>query len=85
MYITIDNIKYPVEIIRKNNKNTYIRIKEGTIVVTTSYFTTTKSIQKLITDNESSILKMLNKAEKKQEKKEKNSRHLTGSTQSQLF
>lgn len=69
MYITINNIKYPVEIIRKNNKNTYIRIKEGTIVVTTSYFTNTKSIQKLITDNESSILKMLNKAEKKQEKK----------------
>lgn len=68
MYITIDNINYPVEIIRKNNKNTYIRIKEGTIVVTTSYFTTTKSILKLITDNQSSILKMLNKAEKKQEK-----------------
>ena len=68
MYITIENTNYPLEIIRKNNKNTYIRIKDGTIVVTTSYFVTKKSILELINDNQSSILKMLNKSSKKQEK-----------------
>lgn len=68
MHITIENTEYPVEIIRKNNKNTYIRIKNGTIVVTTNYFTTKKSILKLITDNQTSILKMINKDSKKQEK-----------------
>ena len=28
---------YPIVIVKKRNKNTYIRIKEGTVVVTTSY------------------------------------------------
>lgn len=68
MNITINNHEYPVEIIRKNNKNTYIRVKHGTIYVTTNYLVSKKSILKLITDNQSSIIKMINQDQKKQSK-----------------
>jgi len=52
---------YPVEIINKNNKNTYIRVKDKKIIVTTSYYTTKRQIEKLIYDNEKSIIKMIEK------------------------
>jgi len=68
MNITINNQEYPLEIIRKNNKNTYIRVKNGIIFVTTNYFVSKKSIIKLITDNQSSILKMSTQDQKKQAK-----------------
>ena len=51
MYIEIDNNKYEVDIIKKNNKNTYIRVKDGKIIVTTNYFSSNKGIIKLINDN----------------------------------
>lgn len=35
----LNNKEYPIEIIRKNNKNTYLRVKEGKIIVTTNYLT----------------------------------------------
>ena len=63
----LDNKEYNIEIIRKNNKNTYIRIKNSTIVVTTNYFTSTKMIEKLINDNKSFIDKALNKSINKKE------------------
>lgn len=66
----IDNNYYDVIIVRKNNKNTYIRVKNSKIIVTTNYLTGTKSIEKLIKDNISSIKKMINIDDKKQEKKE---------------
>ena len=50
---TLNNKSYPIEIIRKNNKNTYIRVKEGKIVVTTNYLTPSIMIEKLIKDNTS--------------------------------
>jgi predicted metal-dependent hydrolase len=59
MYFEYNENKYPVKIIRKNNKNTYIRITNDEICVTTSYFTTDNAIKKLIKDNEISIKKML--------------------------
>ena len=40
-----DNI-YDVEIIKKNNKNTYIRVKDNKIFVTTNYFVTNSYIKK---------------------------------------
>jgi hypothetical protein len=64
----IDNMEYKVEVIRKNNKNTYIRIKNNTIIVTTNYFTTNNQIKKLIDDNESSIKKMAHRVKKREEK-----------------
>ena len=59
--------EYPIEIIRKNNKNTYIRVKEGKVVVTTNYLTSSKMIEKLIKDNTEFINKCLIKSEMKSE------------------
>ena len=70
MEIQIDDNVYQVEIIKKNNRNTYIRVKDGKIVVTTNYFTSKNSIIKLIEDNKSSIIKMIDKDSKKQDKNE---------------
>ena len=70
MQIEIDNKIYDVEIIKKNNKNTYVRVKNGKIVVTTNYFTSKNSIVKLIVDNKDSIIKMINKDSKKMDKNE---------------
>lgn len=52
---------YDVEVIRKNNKNTYIRVRDNKIRVTTNYFTRDKSIVKLLEDNAISIGKMIDK------------------------
>lgn len=66
-----DNI-YPVEIIRKNNKNTYIRIKSGNVIsVTTNCFTTEKQIQKILKKNTEALKKMIEKCQKEELKKEK--------------
>lgn len=71
MYIEIDNNKYEVDIIKKNNKNTYIRVKDGKIIVTTNYFNSNKGIIKLINDNMSSIRLMIDKDNKRKDKEEK--------------
>lgn len=68
MNITINDKQYQVEIIRKNNKNTYIRVKQGIIIVTTNYLVSKAQIIKLITDNQSSIIKMIEQDRKKQAK-----------------
>lgn len=71
MKFKIKNKEYDVEIVRKNNKNTYIRIKEnGVIYVTTSYLSTKSYIEKLLLQNSEELEKMLEKQNKKQEKKE---------------
>ena len=70
MQIEIDSKVYQVEIIKKNNRNTYIRVKNGKIVVTTNYLTSKNSIIKLINDNKKSILDMINIDKKKQEKED---------------
>ena len=56
---------YNVNIVRKNNKNTYIRVKNNEIYVTTSYFSTDKNILKLINENKTAIIKMIDKNNKK--------------------
>jgi len=56
-----NNIEYNIEIIRKNNKNTYLRVKNNTIVITTNYLTSTKVIEKLINKNKNFINKALTK------------------------
>ena len=68
MNIIIDNQTYNIEIIKKNNKNTYIRVKNGKIIVTTNYFTSKNAIIKLIKDNLASITKMIDTDHKKQDK-----------------
>lgn len=68
MNIKINDILYEIEIVRKNNRNTYVRVKNGKIVVTTNYLTTKSTIMRIINDNVDSIIKMINSDSKKQDK-----------------
>lgn len=61
----LNGIDYPIEIIRKNNKNTYLRVKNNTIIVTTNHFTSTSKIEKLIYNNTEFINKNLLKKNSK--------------------
>lgn len=70
MNIKIDNNIYEIEIIKKNNRNTYIRVKNGKIIVTTNYLATKNSIINLINNNIDSIIKMINSDKLKREKNE---------------
>ena len=70
MNIEINGNNYLVEIIKKNNKNTYVRVKNGKIIVTTTYLTSKSSIMKLINDNIDSIEKMIYKDSRRIEKSE---------------
>ena len=63
----LDHKEYPIEIIRKNNKNTYLRVKDGKIIVTTNYLTSLTTINKLIKNNTAFIDKALNKNNQKKE------------------
>ena len=68
MNIEINGNVYDIEIIKKNNRNTYIRVKNGKIIVTTNYFTSKNGVMKLINDNVDSITRMIDKDCKKQDK-----------------
>ena len=59
--------EYEVEIIKKNNKNTYLRVKDNRVVVTTNIWVSTSQIEKLIKDNQSFINKNIDKNNKKKE------------------
>lgn len=61
MQLTYNNKDYEIEIEKKRtNKNTYIRVKKDLkIHVTTTIFTSTKSIVKLIDENYDRICKMI--------------------------
>ena len=68
MYLEFNNNKYEIVVERKNNKNTYIRVKEDLkIYITTNRCVSDKQIQKLIVDNSSSIRKMIIKKVKHNE------------------
>lgn len=64
----LNNKEYPIEIIRKNNKNTYLRVKDSKIIVTTNYLTSLTTINKLIKNNTTFINKQLTKEDLKKEK-----------------
>ena len=71
MLYEVDGQKLEVIITKKNNKNTYIRIKgDMKIYVTTNYFTTKSQIKKLLNDNYSALVKMLNRVNSIKEKEE---------------
>lgn len=57
--------EYEIEIIKKNNKNTYLRVKDNKIVVTTNYLVSKKKIVELINNNKEFIEKSLLKSENK--------------------
>jgi predicted metal-dependent hydrolase len=71
MRLKIKDKIYEVEIIKKiTNKNTYIRVKDNLVIyITTNKLVSDKSISKLLEENISSISKMIEKQEKKNDKK----------------
>ena len=69
MKYEIDGIDYEVIIEKKNNKNTYIRVKEdGKIYITTNYFTSKGYLKNLLDNNYVALKKMIDKNKLKQEK-----------------
>ena len=71
MIVMIDNMvfrydgrEYDIVVVKKNNKNTYVRVKDGFVYVTTNYYTNNRDIEKLIRDNYYSICKMIDRYNK---------------------
>lgn len=76
MNFIYDDKSYEVEVTRKNNRNLYIRVKEDLrIVITCPYLYTDGMIKKILEENRTSVISMIQKQEKKNEtvNKEKNS------------
>ena len=72
MKYQLDDKIFNVEIVKKNNKNTYIRLKDSeTIYVTTNYFTTKSYIKKLLDNNQLFLRRALKKINKKIENETK--------------
>ncbi len=68
MKYVIDGNEYEVVIQKKNNKNSYIRVKDDmTILVTTGLFTTKKQVVSILKNNEDIIKKMILKKEVRKE------------------
>ena len=67
----LDGEKYNVEIVYKNNKNTYIKIKDDlTIYVTTNFLTTKGDVRRLLDKECDFLRKTLNKVKKRLVKEE---------------
>ena len=72
MKYVVDGYECNIVIEKKNNKNTYIKVKENnTILVTTNYLVSKNQIMKLIDNNKSFIIRSLKRLEKKQERNDK--------------
>ena len=69
MQVILDDKTFNVEIIRKPNKNIYMRLKDShTISVSANRFVSEKEIEKIIYKNEDSLLKMVKNKEKEEAK-----------------
>ena len=69
MKYIIDDNEYEVVISKKNNKNTYIRVKEDMkIYVSTNYFVTKRQIKDVLDRNIDYLRKTIKKVERKKEK-----------------
>lgn len=72
MIYNLDGKDYQVEIVKKGNKNTYIRIKNDlTIQVTTNFFATKAQIRNLLDRNQSFLRNTIEKKGQTIEKDEK--------------
>lgn len=66
MKIIIEDKEYNINITKKNQKNTYLRIKEDKqIYITTSKYVSDQKIKEFIEENKEYIAKKLNKMEQK--------------------
>ena len=71
MEVLIDDKTYKVNVIRKNNRNTYLRVKNDLeIYITTNYLMPNFEIERFIKQNISSIKKMIDRQVKKNLKNE---------------
>lgn len=62
MIYRLDNEDYEVEIVKKGNKNTYVRVKEDLIIqVTTNHFASKHDIKNLLDRNQDFLKKTLSK------------------------
>lgn len=64
MKYELDNKIYDVIIKRKGNKNTYIRVENNIIIITTGYFITNNKIKKILDDNIKFLRKCFSKKNK---------------------
>ena len=72
MMYELNGNSYNVEVIKKNNKNIYIRVKENlTISVTCGLLTTKQDIVKILDRNKQALVKMINSRVKQQERNER--------------
>lgn len=68
MKYVLNNTPYNVEIVRKNNKNTYIKVLDDlTILVTTNYFVSDACVLNLLDQNQKFLLKGLASKKEKQD------------------
>ena len=71
MEVLIDDKVYKVNVIRKNNRNTYLRVKSDLeIYITTNYLMPNYEIERFIKDNGSSIKRMIDRQVRKNLKNE---------------
>lgn len=71
MKYELDGKEYNVKVVKKNNKNTYLRVLDDmTIYITTNYLTTKRSIIKLLDDNKDHLRVMLTRQSNQNKKKE---------------
>lgn len=68
MLFKYKDFEYPIEVVRKNNKKTYIRVRDNKICITTNYFVGNNEIRKLVNDNYVSIGKMIDKVNVKKDR-----------------
>ena len=59
--VTLQQQNIKVIINRKNNKNTYIKVVDGNIIVNTNKYVSQSDIERLIHQNQHKILKIINK------------------------
>ena len=71
MKYILNDIEYDVVIEKKNNKNTYLRVKDNKILITTNYFVTKHQILKFLRDNKAFIIKNIKRMERHKELEEK--------------
>lgn len=64
------DVDYPIEVIKKNNKNTYVRVRDHKIIVTTGAFVSNKKIEKLLKENAKAIGKMIERAKVREQKRD---------------
>ena len=71
MKYIVDNEEFEVIIEKKNNKNTYVRIKDDLkIYVTTSKFTTQNEVKRILDNNYSFLSKMIERKTLSNQRKE---------------